>query len=95
MDVAPVIATRTTQQLLAESWTSADWPQYSPDLNLLDFSILSVLLAKGQATPHSNLAAYLCLLLRMGLACWWYTSTKPASHFTLLGGCLGEKCCFH
>jgi hypothetical protein len=35
----------------------ADWPPYSPDLNLLDFSTGSVLQPKGQATPHANLAA--------------------------------------
>jgi hypothetical protein len=39
-DLAPVHTPRTTQQLLAEFWTLADWPPYLPDLNLLDFSIL-------------------------------------------------------
>jgi hypothetical protein len=42
---------------LAEFWFSADWPPYLPDLNLLDFSTGSVLQPKGQATPHTNLAA--------------------------------------
>jgi hypothetical protein len=35
----------------------SDWPLYLPDLNSLDFSTGSVLQAKGQATPHANLAA--------------------------------------
>jgi hypothetical protein len=33
-----------------------DWPQFSLDLNYLDFSICSVLQAKVQATPLRNLA---------------------------------------
>jgi hypothetical protein len=41
---------------MAEFWFSADWPPYSPHLNLLDFSTGSVLRPKGQATPHANLA---------------------------------------
>jgi hypothetical protein len=61
VDLLLVIA-RTTQQLLAEFWTPADplpyspdLNSYSPDLNLLDFSIQRVLLAKGQAVPHIDL----------------------------------------
>jgi hypothetical protein len=56
-------AVRTTQQLWAKFWTPADWALYSPDLNLLDFSICSVLQAKGQAMPHANLVT-----LRMSIA---------------------------
>jgi hypothetical protein len=49
--------TKTAQRLLAEFPFSADWPPYSQDFNLLDFSISCVLQAKVQAMPHSNLAA--------------------------------------
>jgi hypothetical protein len=35
----------------------ADWPPYSLDLSSLDFSFSCLLLPKGQATPHTNLAA--------------------------------------
>jgi hypothetical protein len=50
---------RCSNQLaaVAEFWFSADWPQYSPDLNLLEFSFPRILQSKGQATPHANLAA--------------------------------------
>jgi hypothetical protein len=60
-DLAPTHTARTTQQFLretmAEFWTSADWPPYSPDLNPLDFSVWSILQEKVQATPHTSLAA--------------------------------------
>jgi hypothetical protein len=49
----PAYTTKTTQWLLAEFWFLADWPQYLPDFN----PIQSILQAKVQATPHSNLAA--------------------------------------
>jgi hypothetical protein len=52
---------QTTQQFLRETmvefWTPVDWPPCSPDLNLLDFSIWSVLQEKVQAIPHTSLAA--------------------------------------
>ncbi len=48
---------RITQQFLAEFWTPADWPPYSLDLNLLNFSIWRVLQVKVQAMPNSILAA--------------------------------------
>ncbi len=48
---------QTTQKFLAEFWTQADWPPYSPDLNTLDFSIWYVLQAEVQVTPYANLAA--------------------------------------
>jgi hypothetical protein len=42
-DSAPAHTARTTQQYLketmAEFWTPADWPPYSPDLYPLDFSV--------------------------------------------------------
>jgi hypothetical protein len=60
-DSAPAHTARTTQEFLtetmAEFWTPADWPPYSPDLNPLDFSVWSVLQQKVQATPHTSLAA--------------------------------------
>jgi hypothetical protein len=40
---------------MAEFWTLADWPPYSPDLNPLDFSIWSVLQEKVQAMPYTSL----------------------------------------
>ncbi len=78
-DSAPAHTAKTTQEFLretmAEFWTPADWPPYSPDLNPLDFSVWSVL-QKVQATPHTSLAA-LCLSItkewnRMSPAyvCW-------------------------
>jgi hypothetical protein len=42
---------------VAEFWFSADWPPYSPNLNLLDLLTGNVLRPKGQATPHAHLAA--------------------------------------
>ncbi len=52
---------RTIQQFLKETmtefWTPGNWPPYLPDLNLLDFSIWSILQEKVQATPHTSLAA--------------------------------------
>ncbi len=63
-DSAPACTAETTQWLLAEFRFLANWPLYSPDLNSLDFSILCVLQAKVQATPHSNLAA-LCPSIAM------------------------------
>ncbi len=63
-DLAPIHAARTTQQLLAELWTLADWPSYSPDLNLLDFSIWRVLQWKSLATTQANLNA-LCPSIAM------------------------------
>ncbi len=46
-DSVPAHTAHTTQQFLreavAEFWTPADWPPNSLDLNLLDFSIWSVL----------------------------------------------------
>jgi hypothetical protein len=65
-DLAPVHTARTPQQLLAEFWTPADSPPYLPDLNLLDFSIWSVLKAKGEATTHNNLTTK-----RLSIAVEW------------------------
>ncbi len=45
-DLAPVHTARTTQQLFAEFRAPADWLQYLPDLNLLDFATCSVFQAK-------------------------------------------------
>jgi hypothetical protein len=60
-DSAPAHTAQTTQQFLRETmakfWTPADWLPYSPDLNLLDFSVWSVLQEKVQAMPHTSLAA--------------------------------------
>jgi hypothetical protein len=42
---------------VVEFWFSADWPPYSPNLNLLELSFARVLQPKGQATPHANLVA--------------------------------------
>jgi hypothetical protein len=60
-DSALAHTARTTQEFLretmAEFWTPVDWPPYSPDLNLLDFSVWSVLQEKVQATPHTSFAA--------------------------------------
>jgi hypothetical protein len=47
---------KTAQWLLAEFWIPAYWPPYSPDLNVEEFSICSVLQPKGQSTPQANLA---------------------------------------
>jgi hypothetical protein len=72
----------TTQQLLAEFWILADWPPFSPDLNLLDFSICSLLQAKVQATPYTNLAT-LCPSIaaeRVGLVVVLNIFTRPAAH---------------
>jgi hypothetical protein len=52
--LALVHTARTTQQLLVEFWTPAEWQPYSPDLNLLDFTIWRVLQAKDKAMPHAN-----------------------------------------
>ncbi len=41
---------------VAEFRFLADWPLYSPNLYLLDFSTGSVGRTKGQAMPHANLA---------------------------------------
>jgi hypothetical protein len=38
-----------------EFWPLVDWLPYSPDLKSLDFSVCSILQAKSQATPHTNL----------------------------------------
>jgi hypothetical protein len=48
---------KNSPQPLAEFLFMADWLQYSPNLNLLDFDTRHVLQAKFQATPHSNLTA--------------------------------------
>jgi hypothetical protein len=53
-------------EAVAELWFSADLPPYSLDLNLVDFSICSVLQPKGQTTPHANLVA-----LRLSIATEW------------------------
>jgi hypothetical protein len=37
-----------TLQLLAEFWTSVDWPPYLPDLHILYFAIWHVLQAKSK-----------------------------------------------
>jgi hypothetical protein len=47
---------RRPNQLVAAGF-SADWLLYSPNLNSLDFSTGRVLQPKGQAKPHTNLAA--------------------------------------
>jgi hypothetical protein len=54
------------QRLLAEYHILVDWPPYSPDLNLLDFSISCVLQVKVQTTAHSNLDA-----LRKSITAEW------------------------
>jgi hypothetical protein len=41
---------------VAEFCFLGDWPPYSPNLNLLNFTTGNVLWPKGQATPHANLA---------------------------------------
>jgi hypothetical protein len=51
---------------LAEFWTLADWAPYSPDFNLQDFSICSVLQVKVQVMSNANLAA-----LRPSIAMEW------------------------
>jgi hypothetical protein len=55
MDLAPVHTAKTTQQLLAEFWTLANWPPNMLDLNLLDISIGHILQVKVEVTPHANL----------------------------------------
>ncbi len=45
---------RTTQWLLVELWTPADWVSYATDLNSLDFAIWRILQAKVQAMLHAN-----------------------------------------
>jgi hypothetical protein len=42
---------------MAEFWTVADWLPYSLDLNLLDFSVWSILQEKVQAMQHTSLAS--------------------------------------
>ncbi len=59
-DSAPAYTTKTAQRLLAEFRFLADWPPYSPNLNLLDFDTRHTLQAKAQAKPDSNLTAYVC-----------------------------------
>jgi hypothetical protein len=51
---APVHTARTIQWLFVEFWTPAAWLPYSPDLNLLDFTIWGVLQAKFLAKPHAK-----------------------------------------
>ncbi len=55
MDLAPAHTAKTSQLLFSEFGTSVDWPPYLLDLELLDFSICSVLQAKVQVTLHANL----------------------------------------
>ncbi len=47
---------RIIQQLFLEIWTPMDWMPYLPGLNLADFSICSILQAKVQVVPHTNLS---------------------------------------
>jgi hypothetical protein len=59
-DLAPVYEAKTTQQLLVEFWTLADWPPYPQDFNLPDFSIKSILQVRSYAdlaTLHPSIAA--------------------------------------
>jgi hypothetical protein len=42
---------------MVDCWTPVDWPQYLPDLNLLDFSIWSMLWKKVQERPQSDCLA--------------------------------------
>ncbi len=46
-DLTPVYTIRTTQWLLAEFHTKADWLPYLLDLNTLDFAIWRILQMKG------------------------------------------------
>ncbi len=62
----PAYTAKTAQQMLVEFRTPEDWLPNSLDLNLLDFSIFSVLKAKVQATDHNNLVA-----LRLSIAAEW------------------------
>jgi hypothetical protein len=57
MDLTPAHTNKNTHEFLAEFWNSAGWWPYLPGLNPLDFSIRSILQAKVQAMPHSNLVA--------------------------------------
>ncbi len=56
-DSVPAHTDSTAQLLLAELWTPANCPPYSPNLNLLNFPIWRVLQVEVQATPHANLDA--------------------------------------
>jgi hypothetical protein len=44
------------------------WPPFSPDLNLLDFSILGVFEARAKATDYANLAALSAPMARVWAA---------------------------
>jgi hypothetical protein len=76
--------TKTAQRLLAEFRFLADWPPYSPDLNLLDFSILPILQVKVQATPHSNLAA---LFPTIATECNWLAAVYICKTFCSFRRC--------
>ncbi|VDL82096.1 unnamed protein product [Nippostrongylus brasiliensis] len=43
------------QRDLSYSISSSEWPPYSPDLNLLDYTIWGYLECKDSATPHRSL----------------------------------------
>jgi hypothetical protein len=44
--------------LLADIWTTAHWPPYLPELNLLDFSTWHALLWKGQVMSQAIAAEW-------------------------------------
>jgi hypothetical protein len=95
-DSAPAHTAQTTQQFLretmAEFWTPADWPPYSPDLNSLDFLVWRVVQEKVQATPYTSLAA-----LRQSITRQWnrmspaYVRRTCRSFCRNLEACRGEK----
>jgi hypothetical protein len=60
---------------MAEFWILAEWPPYSPDLNLLDFSVWSVLQEKVQPTPHTALVA-----LRRSITRQWNWTCRSFRH---------------
>jgi hypothetical protein len=65
-DSALAFTAKPAQRLLVEFRFLGDWPQFSLDLNSLDFSICSVLQAKVQALPHRNFS-----VLHLSIAGEW------------------------
>ncbi|XP_076056360.1 uncharacterized protein LOC143034310 [Oratosquilla oratoria] len=58
-DSAPAHRAKTTQEWCKAHFpgfiTSAEWPPYSPDLNLMAYSVWSILEARACAKPHKSL----------------------------------------
>jgi hypothetical protein len=79
-DSAPACTAETAQLLLAEFRFSVDWPPFSPDLNLLDFSLPRFLQAKVQFMPHSNLAAQHPSIAQNGTGWQRFISAKTSAH---------------